>query len=371
MSETVVKKPHFFYLDVLRMIACFLIVCVHVCALNWNDVEAVSSQWQVMNAYDCIGLLGVPLFFMMSGALFLREDAVQNLRQLYLHNILRLFLIYHIWLFFYNLLPFLWGEIAFSKETVKYELLDSFLCGTGIYHLWFLPELIIMYMLVPVLREAFRKKETCQYFLVLFACFGAFLPMILKYYFPYRKYVASYYERTSLVMLTGYIGYFILGHYLHSFGMDLTKRARRIGIWIGSIVACGVTILACSVDAISKNQPSVLLNTPFSLASFIACIGIFSLCRYYCRNYAVSKKKSSPEGTAADKGKVLRRFSDMTFGVYLLHPFVLEVLKRQGITTTMLHPVISIPLLTVLVFILCLIPVWLLKKIPFLGKWIV
>lgn len=359
MSQTSLTKTRFFYLDILRIISCLLIVGVHVSALNWNDAAVSTSQWQVMNFYDCICILGVPLFFMMSGALFLQEDSTLHLRKLYCKNIFRLFLVYHIWLFFYNALPFVRGELAFTVDNIKYELLDKFLSGIGIYHLWFLPELIILYMLSPILKEAFRKKEICQYFLILFAIFGAFLPMLLQYYFPYRKYVASYYERTSLVMLTGYIGYFVLGHYLHTFGVDVTKRSRRILLWLLIVAGCAVTIIACSIDALTKNQPSTILNTPFTLASFVSCFGIFTLCKYYCRNITLS-----PHG-------LLHQLSSLTFGIYLLHPFMLQVLEAFDVTTLSPHPILMIPLLILLVSLMCLIPTWIIRKIPFIGKWIV
>lgn len=359
MSQTILTKPRFYYLDILRIISCFLIVGVHVSALNWNDVAVSTSHWQIMNFYDCICILGVPLFFMMSGALFLQPESTLTLKKLYFKNILRLFLVYHIWLLFYNVLPFLRGELAFTVDNIKYELFDKFLCGVGIYHLWFLPELILLYMLAPILKEAFHKKEICQYFLILFAILGAFLPMILQYYFPYRKYVASYYERTSLAMLTGYIGYFVLGHYLHTFGFDVSKQSKRILLWLLAMIGCAVTIFACSIDALQKNEPSTILNTPFSLASFISCFSIFTLCKYYCRNI-----------TLKTNGFV-HQLSTLTFGIYLLHPFMLQVLESFGATTLYPHPLIMIPIFILLVSGLCLIPTWFLHKIPFIGKWII
>lgn len=359
MSQSSFNRLHFIYLDLLRIISCFFIVGVHVSALNWNDVAVSTSHWQIMNVYDCICILGVPLFFMMSGALFLQENSNLGLKKLYIKNILRLFVIYHIWLLFYNILPFLRGEISFSIDNIKYELLDSFLCGTGIYHLWFLPELIILYMLSPILKEAFRKKEICQYFLCLFAIFGALLPMLLQYYFPYRKYVASYYERTSLVMLTGYLGYFVLGHYLHSFDWNLEKKSKRIILWLIVILGCSITIIACSIDALHKQQPSTILNTPFSLASFASCFGIYALCKYYCQTITLSSNNW------------LTNFSPLTFGIYLLHPFMLQLIEKLGITTLYPHPIVMIPVLIVLVTIMCIIPTWLLRKIPFVKTWFI
>lgn len=58
-----VSVGYIYYMDLIRVIACVLVVLVHVSALGWNEVSVCSDKWQVMNAFDCLGILGVPLFF--------------------------------------------------------------------------------------------------------------------------------------------------------------------------------------------------------------------------------------------------------------------------------------------------------------------
>lgn len=345
------------YIDILRILSSLMIVCVHISALNWEDVSVTTGHWQTMNFYDCIAILGVPLFFMISGAVFLRPDYTISLRKLYIRKILRLFLTYHIWLLFYNSLPFFRGELPLNFVTIKDELFLKTLLGKGIYHLWFLPELIILYIISPILREAFQKKSVCRYFLILFAVTGALLPATFAYDYPYRTIVQSYYDRTSLVMLTGYIGYFILGHYLHT---HVTKRLSRKCMWgltLTAVICMAVVILACSFDAIAKDKASTLLNNPLMLPQFISCTCIYLL----IRNIPWEKKKFTQK---------ISKLSSYTMGIYLLHPFIIDILAGFGVSTLLIHPLIMIPLLTLLVFILCLTIVKLLFFIPLINKWL-
>ena len=358
LKSTSTLSAHFGYIDILRIFSCILIIGVHVSAMNWEDTPVTSSQWQFMNFYDCLSLLGVPLFFMISGALFLNEHHNISLCDLFFRKILRLFICYHVWLLFYNSIPFFTGELSADFVTLKDELFLKTLLGKGIYHLWFIPELIILYILSPILKEAFHKKEICLYFLILFTITGALLPTLLEYDFPYRRIVNSYYERSSLVMLTGYLGYFVLGHYIHSFVPSQLSKRKKIGLFLMILLACFITISACSIDAITKGEPSSILNNPLMLPSFLACMGIFTLikCHYSQKELNFSK---------------LRPVTKLTFGIYLIHPFVINILRSFGISTLYPHPAIMIPVLIVIVLLLSAIPIYLISKIPVLNKWLI
>ncbi len=345
------------YIDILRVLSSLMIICVHISALNWEEISVATSQWQAMNFFDCIAILGVPFFFMISGAVFLRTDYDITLKKLYIYKILRLFLTYHVWLLFYNSLPFFRGELPLDFITIKDELFLKTLLGKGIYHLWFLPELIILYIISPILREAFQKKQICRYFLFLFAIFGALLPATFAYDYPYRTIVQSYYDRTSLVMLTGYIGYFILGHYLHS---HVTRPLSGKCLWrlaFTSVLCMTIVILACGFDAIVKDKASTLLNNPLMLPQFISCGCIYLIIKNlsWDKKYFVQK---------------LTELSKYTMGIYLLHPFVIQILTKLGVSTLLIHPIIMIPILTMLVFILCLGITRLLFFIPIVNKWL-
>ena len=346
------------YLDMIRIISAFMVVLAHVSAQEWENISVSSAKWQVLNIYDCLAVPSVPLFFMISGALLLNQDYQISLKKLYLNKCLHLFVVYHVWMLFYNLLPFFRGELAWTYENIKFDLIFDVLEGKGIYHLWFIPQLLIMYMMTPVLKEAFRKKEICQYFLVLFFIIGTLLPAILLYDFPYKRFVSSYYSRLSSVMLTGYIGYYVLGHYLHSFVLLQLSRKKKSALAIIGVLSYGVTIVACSLDALQKNKPSVILNTPFAAPHFLSTICIFILIR------SCSKKVNT------NKYWMIKLLSKLSFGVYLLHPFVIDIVKRIGISTIEPHPIFMVPVFAGMVFGISAFITFLLQKIPVIKKMV-
>lgn len=64
------------------------------------------------------------------------------------------------------------------------------------------------------------------------------------------------------------------------------------------------------------------------------------------------------------------RLSADTFGIYLVHDFYLILLREFGLSSDIVNPLISVPVITVLTFGLSLLTVRLLAKIPGARRYI-
>lgn len=69
-------KHRTIYLDHLRVLATTAVMMVHVSASNWYSTDVNGYDWKVFNLYDSIVRWGVPVFIMISGALFLNRDDI-------------------------------------------------------------------------------------------------------------------------------------------------------------------------------------------------------------------------------------------------------------------------------------------------------
>ncbi len=306
------KKSRYTYLDVIRIMSCIMIIFIHVAAIDWANFPAASSEWFIMNAFDCVGIVGVPLFFMISGALILCQDRELSLRHLWARNIPKMLFAYFLTLFCYNAIPFLKGWVPIEPYYIKTDLIESVLLERGIYHLWFLPVIIVLYMLAPILKSAFNTSKICEYYMILFAIFGGLIPLILCFDIRYKVYLNQMEEKFGLFMLTGYIGYFVLGHYLHDFIKSISRRKILITA-LACIASNTFTILTCFLDGLAKNAPSTIVNNPLSLNGLISAASIFILVREGCGKMNNEKLN-----------KVLSYISSLTLGIYLVHPFVIS-----------------------------------------------
>ena len=60
----------------------------------------------------------------------------------------------------------------------------------------------------------------------------------------------------------------------------------------------------------------------------------------------------------------------ISFGIYLIHMFFLILLKQFGVTALSFSPVLSVPVLSVAVFLCSFAVAWLLSKVPLAGKYL-
>ena len=149
------RKVH---IDLLRIVACFCVVMIHVSAMFWYRLPIESAGWQSCNAYDALASFGVPMFVMVSGMLFLGREGEIDVKRLYRGNIFRLVIIYCVWSTLYSMWglrdylgqpDFPWGEFwSFSLQ--------------GKYHLWFIPMIMVIYILLPMLKTWLNHADKRQ-----------------------------------------------------------------------------------------------------------------------------------------------------------------------------------------------------------------
>ena len=114
---------------------------------------------------------------------------------------------------------------TFVWETFKDEVLLDTLLGRGMYHMWFLPMILGLYVLTPLLKEMVRSRELCEYFLILYFLFNLLYNTLFKFQIPYATIMKSLFTRLPLKMLEGYIGYYVLGYYLDRYLKQIKKSS--------------------------------------------------------------------------------------------------------------------------------------------------
>ena len=82
-------------LDIVRCYACVMVVLIHVVAIDWY-IDPNLDKWKLYNLFDMFARCGVPLFFMLSGILFLEKEKLCISRFLS-HNIFRLVKLWLVW----------------------------------------------------------------------------------------------------------------------------------------------------------------------------------------------------------------------------------------------------------------------------------
>ena len=333
--------------DLLRIFASFMVVMLHVSAFYWDKIQPQTEQWMALNLFDSAVRSCVPLFFMLSGAFLLAKELPLN--KLLGKNVLHLAVVWLVWSVLYAADAI--GLPAFFHADAG-QIFTAVVNGK--YHLWFLPKMIEVYLMVPLLYAGTRMKEGkgLYYLLVLFGLFGILKSTLTVFVYPNPS--IQVLLKTKLPNLAFYSGYFLLGYSLeHRWKKKIPSRWLLLTL-LGTIA---VFTLLGQMDAIQKGQPAGIFYGYFCLPVCLEAVCLFLL----FKNIGAERLQGRWSGTIAFVSKA-------TMGIYLLHPFVLERLDRAGINSLTWNTWYAVPLVTLLTFSVCLGISAVLLKLPLVKK---
>ena len=138
------KNLRKYYLDILKIISCIAVIVLHTCSRDMKLVSPISNRYQVLNFFDSLTRFAVPIFVMVSGALFLNKNKKVDVKRLYTKNVLRLFSAYLFWSIVYGLFSY----YCLKNYTSLISAMQSVML-MSYFHLWFIPMMISIYLLIP------------------------------------------------------------------------------------------------------------------------------------------------------------------------------------------------------------------------------
>ncbi len=350
------NKQRVLYLDVLRIAAIFCVVVIHTCTVPWNTMSPNDLDWQIINVFDSSVRWCVPVFVMISGALFLDPACAIRPRRLFTHNILRVVTAFLFWSTAYAGLSFVLGLLQGAPITMQAvgSLIHDII--TGHYHLWFLFTIAGLYLITPLLRPIAANKRLTEYFLVL--SFSLFLiPKLLVQIPALTRTVIDIQLDMDLSFIGGYTFFFLLGDYLHRHGVS--DRLRHI-IYVLGAVSVVVTVIGTAVWSINLQVPVNLLYNYLMPNTSLTAAAVFLFVKQHKNHIPTSEQASA----------VITRMSSLTFGIFLCHDFFNITLAKFGISAVSITPLLGVPLISIAVFVGATVVAWGISKIPVISRYI-
>lgn len=374
------KNQHIVWLDVVRFIAMFTVVCCH-CTDPFNFYPGTAPNigeiklWGAI--YGSVLRPCVPLFVMITGALLLpvRSDA----STFYKKRIPRVFYPFLIWSVLYNLFPWITGLLGLNPQIIldffpyageevmqqsfsvslEYILMIPFNFSILAVHMWYIYLLIGLYLYLPVF-SAWVEKASERAKLMFLLAWG--VTLLLPYYY---QFVSNYLWGTCswnsfgmLYAFAGFNGYLLLGHYLKNLEWSL-KKTLAIGIPMFA-VGYAVTFLGFRhITALPEYTDEMLelFFTYCSLNVVMMTIPVFMLAK---------KVKVNSERMK----KALANLTVCGFGIYMIHYFFTgpSVVLMRAIDM----PIgLQIPVAAILAFAVSWGLVWLIYRAGKVAKYIV
>ena len=346
--------------DLLRILAIFFVILAHVGSIGFVRFPVSTFNWHVSNFYECLTRWSVPIFVMISGMFFLNPQKEIPFAKLYRKNIFRLLVALVFWGILYRTIGVVQfaidSDVTFGAVITKMaNEYSKLLFGPVWYHLWFLYMIIGLYILVPLIRIFTKSaaKKHYHYLFLIYAVFGSFLPLINDSLLFANSTLEINFKIAELM---GFGIYFVLGYYLYKF--EVSKRARK-WIYIAAVVSVAVQIMGTYFVSDKVGIAHQLLFEYSRPNVVIQAVAIFLFVK------STSLKLRIP----ARAKMTISTLSRYTFGMYLMHDFFNILFAKIGFTVTCVNPVLAIPLRTLATFILSLVAVWMLDKVPVVKKY--
>ncbi len=305
------QKERIIFLDYLRVIACFMVILVHACEFYYlgdgGVVFADPGDRAWVAWIDGALRESVPLFVMASS--FLLVPISGSVREFFRRRFTRVFVPFLIWSVLYAVLPVVLGTVEGEIPQRLGRLAYTFNDDSG--HLWFIYMLIGVYLTMPIispwLAQVSRHGEEAFLAVWFVSTFWGYLQPALGNIWG----KALWNDFHALYYFSGFIGYVVLAHYIREhvrWNMRTTLAVSLPLIAVGYAVTGG---LFYEHTGISNDYSYAEQSWNFCTAN-VAMItaGCFLLMRHI--SYT-GKWLYSP----------VRSISRMSYGIYLMHIFVL------------------------------------------------
>ena len=269
-------------LDVIRLIACLMIVLMH------SPMPGLGTSGMILSGISYLTAPGIGLFFMVSGALLLKSNVDESFET-------------HVFLqkrFTKTLTPLLfWSLVGWGLER-------SGVKNAELSILWFMYCLAGMYLLTPILSRwlSMANVKEIKFYLLLW---------LVTLCVPFVKLLITINESDTswLYYFHGYVGYYVLGFYMKRYWGRSAPMGRNLVLVVAFIAISVILPIALLVLNVEVDFYSIFWY--LSITVVLQCVVWWSVVQRLMRN--VSKLPD-----------FVVELSRLSFGIYLIHILVMR-----------------------------------------------
>jgi len=346
-GERSIGKPNrTIYFDILNIFAIFCVVLLHHNGIAHSF--SPTSAWEGALTIEVLAFFAVPIFLMLTGATLMEYRKRYDTKTFFRKRLLRVLIPFLVWMGLYFLWHLLAGDYLGEQIGLRW-VYDMFMFNqmNGVF--WFFPMIIAIYLAMPVLSlltEPKYRKWLWYLVGVGFITHSLLPPLLAMLGLDFN---AAY----KLPLLgSGFIIFPILGYLLST----IQKIPRKWFIVI-IVTAVGCLVLRYLFTYFASYAISSVDRTLFSYVQFTSVIPAVAI-------FIIAKRINFSKFVSDKVTKVIALISSASFGVYLLHIFVMAQEQRlTSLENNSLWWLLVMPFAT---YAICVVIVLTIKKIPFI-----
>ena len=228
----------------------------------------------------------------------------------------------------------------------------------GHYHLWFLYMILGLYAITPILR-LFVKRQNSKYIL-----YFIILSVIFKFAVPSISFLLNcigfsgslfedFVSKFNMGFVSIYVAYYLTGWYIVN---NCIEKNKRVLMYILGLLGVIVAIVGARVLNIDNPAGYKLFYSNGNVNIFLYSVALFIILFYAFYDVQIESQRMRT---------LITKASTMSFGVYVVHVFVLNTLRDHFFVGA---SGCSIPLVWFLTTLISYAITWMASKIPYVNK---
>ena len=340
------------HMDFIRALAIILVIFCHCCETVY-DLDSTNAALiyypttLIVYLFFTMGRLGVPLFLLLTGYLFLDRDYDNESAKLFLKkNWIGIIIASEIWVIINYVYSNWYYGSDFSFEILIKDVL--FMKNHEMSHLWYVPMIIGMYALIPFVASALQKfEDRFVFYLALFYLVICFIIPIVDIILKICG-MEGCYTMLSIGFSGGCYGiYFVLGYLLKRNYIKNISSLRLVIAMISSFIM--IVLIQCMA---ASHQ--VYYKVWYDNGLLLVCgVCIFELLR---------RLKFVPFYG------IVKNIAYYSFAIFLVHNIVLLTCYKLMVHYLQLGRYLMVPVYTVITLIITYLVVVIIGKLPLVGK---
>lgn len=331
-------KERDFNLDVLRVMACLMVVFMHSPRPE-TGLTGIICAGDSLFTEPCIGL-----FFMISGALLLpvKQPFFQFLKR-------RLSKIIGPTLFFtafFVIVKLNRGRIGL--EDVPRMILSIPFSPQAHPIVWFMYALTGMYLIAPIITPFLEKANKRELQFVLFSWIVTLAWPLLRLFVDVDNTDGS-----MLHVFSGYTGYFVLGYYFKKYPFKLSMMVNILILIVPYFVYFFVKMYNFNVDF-------YILFWYLTIPGALMCIAWWQIIHQIFSNIQISSSVKI----------FFAHLSNLSFGIYLIHAYILWYCIWPSNLFMGINPILYLAITYALTMFISWFISYIISFLPF-GKYII
>lgn len=326
-TNSIYQSNRILWIDNIRAVACVLVIVLHVSAYylyKFNKIDMLT--WNIANCIDAATKICVPLFFMISGYIFMRN---KNMK---LKNITKIIAS----LVFYSVISLMYLVVFKNYDISSTNLLSlasSSLRKPVFYHLWFFYTILVCYFFFALISV----KKVSVLYAILFAS-------ILFIFFNARTSSYTYFlfgfGYSGISVITSNIPFFILYSALGAIiGSEQTNEIKNIAL---IPILLSVTLITAYLTYLISVKNNSFTSDFYANESFLVMWATVSFFIFI---------KNLKEGVMVF-GRATKYIASAALPIYGIHALILDYINSNGLRPSSIF--IDIPLTVVVVLLFSL-----------------